>query len=80
MKRDTFRFPAGVLLPIGGLPLSVRMCAETVPAEAPDTPHMVDIDVRRARLTFCPAAERDALALAEARTELIRSEPVQTTG
>jgi len=40
----------------------------------------MDTNVPSARLTFCPAAGRDALALLVARTEPILHEPVQTTG
>jgi hypothetical protein len=80
MKRDTFRFLAGVLVPIGGLPSPWGCVLRPYPGGSAGYPHITDTDVPSARLTFCPAAERDALALAEARTELILREPVQTTG
>jgi len=62
MKPDTFRFLAGALLPIGGLPSQWGWVLRPYPVEAPDTP------------------PHYALALAEARTELMPHEPVQTTG
>ena len=78
-KRDAFRFLAGTLLLIRDCHLSEECVLRPYAVEAPDTP-TTNTNVPRARLTVCPAAERDALARAEARTELILHEAVQTTG